>query len=103
MLLVRTERFVHLKTSAPFCHFLQQTFSDKAFFYFFVITQITEGLFEGKDSKSSVIILTGFFSKKAWPFFSYFYIKPFKIMIFPRVFYVTLHSLHTEHLQRCEW
>ena len=23
-------------------------------------------------------------------------------MIFPRVFYVTLHSLHTEGLQRCE-
>ena len=44
---------------------LQQTFLDKAFFYFFVITQITEGLFEGKDSKSGVIILTGFFSKRA--------------------------------------
>ena len=53
-----------LKTLAPFCHFLQQTFLDKAFFYFFVITQITEGLFEGKDSKSGEIILTGFFLKE---------------------------------------
>ena len=72
MLLVKTERFVHLKTLAPFCHFLQKTFLDKAFFYFFVITQITEGLFEGKDSKSGVLILTGFFSKRAWPFLAIF-------------------------------
>ena len=72
MLLVKTERFVHLKTLAPFCHFLQQTFLDKAFFYFFVSTQITEGLFEGKDSKSGVIFLTGFFSKRAWPFLAIF-------------------------------
>ena len=56
----------------PFYHFLQQTLLDKAFFYFFVITQITEGLFEGKDSKSGVIILTGFFSKRAWPFLAIF-------------------------------
>ena len=76
MLLVKTERFVHLKTLAPFCHFLQQTFSDKAFFYFFVIKQITEGLFEGKDSKSGVIILTGFFSKRAWPFLAIFTANP---------------------------
>ena len=72
MLLVKTERFVDLKTLAPFCHFLQQTFIDKAFFYFFVNTQITEGLFEGKDSKSDVLILTGFFSKRAWPFLAIF-------------------------------
>ena len=72
MLLVKTERFVHLKTLAPFCHFLQQTFLDKAFFYFFVITQITEGFFEGKDSKSGVIFLTGFFFKRAWQFLAIF-------------------------------
>ena len=72
MLLVKTERFVHLKTLAPFCHFLQQTFLDKAFFYFFVITQITEGLVDGKDSQSSVIIPTGCFSKRAWPFLAIF-------------------------------
>ena len=72
MLLVKTERFVHLKTLATCCHFLQQTFLDKAFFYFFVIKQITEGLFEGKDSKSGMIILTGFFSKKSWTFLAIF-------------------------------
>ena len=26
MLLVKTERFVHLKTSAPFCHFYREPF-----------------------------------------------------------------------------
>ena len=72
MLLVKTERFVHLKTLAPFCHSLKQNFLDKALFFFFVITQMTEGLFEGKDSKSGVIILTGFFSKRGWPFLAIF-------------------------------
>ena len=38
-----------LKDLGTLLPFLQGNFSDKAFFYFLVITKITEGLFEGKE------------------------------------------------------
>ena len=43
-----------------------------------------------------------FLSLKTLAVFTHFYSKPLKIMIFPHVFYVPLHSLLSVLLQRCE-